>query len=227
MTGSATAENLDGGLVMEAAPGSDVVICTFGGIQQGVGMPVFEFRRILAEFNADRLFLRDVRQAWYHDGVEGLGKSLPEVEDGLARLLAPYRRKVFVGNSMGGFAALYFGSRLAADSVIAFAPQTFIGPVSRLRARDFRWRKQMARLHRRWLLRPHVFDLAALPHPKATVIVGGACREDVLHAENLRGTGAQITIMPGHDHNFVKAFRDSGDLHSILSNAVRGDIAAR
>jgi hypothetical protein len=163
MTGSATTKDFDGGLVMEAGPGSDVVICTFGGIQQGVGMPVFEFRRILAQFPADRLFLRDIRQAWYHNGVEGLGSSLLEVEDGLSRLLAPYRRTVFVGNSMGGFAALYFGSRLAVDSVMAFAPQTFIGPMKRLRARDFRWRRQMARLHRRWLLRPHVFDLARLP----------------------------------------------------------------
>jgi len=32
--------------------------------------------------------------------------------------------------------------------------------------------------------------------------------------------------MPDHDHSFVKAFRDSGHLHRMLSEAVFGEAVA-
>src|SRR5437773_9754370 len=45
---------------------SSTLLVAFGGINRGVGMPLFEFKRITEPLGVKRLFVRDPRQAWYH-----------------------------------------------------------------------------------------------------------------------------------------------------------------
>jgi len=161
-----------------------------------------------------------MRQSWYHDGVVGLGDSLGAVADGLGSRLSGYSRKIFIGNSMGGFAALFFGQALTADAVVAFDPQTFISPSKRLRHQDFRWGRQVRGVHWRWGLRSHVFDLASYRFPMAKVHVGGGMKLDVIHARNITDSGAEIVIRSGAKHDLVKQYRASGELEDILRNVV-------
>lgn len=212
---------LESSISVEASRGSGTVVCTFGGIRQGIGIPIFEFRRTLERYDADRIFVRDLRQRWYHGGIkEAQMGGLNEYEEVLEKLLAPYNRKVFIGNSMGGFAALYFGSKLGADAIIAFDAQTFIGPIKRFIFRDYRWARQIANLYLSGFFSKNVFDLANYDLSKATILAGAQSRQDIAHAENARKTGAKIVIVDGAKHDLVKRYRDSGKLDALLSKAI-------
>lgn len=66
----------------------------------------------------DVLIACDGRMRWYSEDAEA-------VERALAGVCARYRRRLFVGASMGGYGALRHGARLA-DAVLAFGPQTLL-----------------------------------------------------------------------------------------------------
>ena len=198
----------------------DVLVVTFGGLKHGIGIPAFEFRNFLSQYDVARAFLRDHGQVWYHDGVLGVGGAMPAVATYLTDLMAGYSKTIFVGNSMGGFAALYFGATARADEILAFAPQSFIGPLKRLRHGDFRWFRQLSWLHMRHGLRPHLFDISGLDLSKAKVFAGADSRLDCIHADRLRGAGAQVTIYPDTKHGLVRDLKKSGELARIFTSAI-------
>lgn len=49
--------------------GSKTAAVVFGGINQGIGLPSFGFRRVLSDHNINRIFVRDISQRWYHNGL--------------------------------------------------------------------------------------------------------------------------------------------------------------
>ena len=202
--------------------GSDTVVCAFGGINAGMGVAPFEFTRMISAIGADTIFLKDDHQRWYHSGVVGLAPDLSELAERLGAMVEGYRRKVFVGNSMGGFAALLMGSELRADRSLAFSPQTALGPLKRLAFGEFRWMKQTLSTYRRIGSGGWCFDLASRDLSGSDVYIGGACRQDVLHARNIADTGARIHQFDDAGHDLVKMLRDSGRLRSILEEAVAG-----
>ncbi|MGI9482303.1 MAG: hypothetical protein ACR2OR_08095 [Hyphomicrobiales bacterium] len=208
----------DAGIFMEGT--GDVLIITFGGLKHGIGIPAFEFRKFLSGFPVTRGYLRDHAQTWYHDGVRGAGASMADVTSYLKDLMGGYRKTIFAGNSMGGFAALYFGAHAGANKILAFAPQTFIGPARRLRHGDFRWYRQLSETHLRHGLRLHVFDIANLNLENAEIYAGADSRLDCIHAERLSGTGAQITIVPETKHGLVRDLKKSGELVRIFTSAI-------
>lgn len=105
----------------------DVLIVTFSGRQDGLGsMTVFEFKNFLEEQYGlyDKLFLKDEKVLWYNQGITGLSTNVEETIDFLHKQILPYKKVVFIGASMGGYAALLYGSILKVDLVITFRPQT-------------------------------------------------------------------------------------------------------
>jgi len=66
----------------------------------------------------DVLIACDARMRWYSEDAEA-------VERALARVCARYKRRLFIGASMGGYASMRHSARLA-DHVIAFGPQTLL-----------------------------------------------------------------------------------------------------
>src|SRR5207247_419307 len=100
-------------------------IVAFGGIGGGVGVPHYEFFRVLDGLRVNRVFVRDIDQRFYHRGVRGLGVAFAEVGANLEALLPPRSETVvFVGSSAGGFAAIALGSLIGVDRVVAVAPLT-------------------------------------------------------------------------------------------------------
>ena len=67
----------------------------------------------------------------------------------------------FVGNSMGGYAAILFASMLGCGKAIVFSPQTFICPIKRVKYKDWRWTKQIFNTYKATLLRipQPIYDL--------------------------------------------------------------------
>jgi hypothetical protein len=183
-------------------------VVAFGGISQGLGIPVFEFVRTLTGMGVACMFVKDPSQKWY-SSVEGLGESPDQIAQTLSRLTKdhfPNRRILTLGNSMGGFAAILFASLCGFEKAVAFAPQTFISRELRRRYEDRRWAAQLDGLQ-------HTYsDLSTLPIRPITVFVSPESRLDLIHAERIR---ARVCHVAG-GHDAVKAMRDRGDLVSTL-----------
>jgi hypothetical protein len=209
---------------------SDVLLVALGGIAGGFGIPPFEFSRMLESLGVKKLFIRDLRQAWYHGRLPGLGRGIDGIAGYLRHTIGQerIRRSVLLGNSMGGYAALVLGALVDVDEVHSFSPITFIGPVARLRHRDWRWRREIWRAQRSRDARWAYFDarrvLAANPsHTSFHIHYSTAGRLDELHATRMAAL-PNVTLHAYEEggHMLVKHMRDAGVLATVLSDAVSG-----
>ncbi|MGE4303763.1 MAG: alpha/beta hydrolase [Novosphingobium sp.] len=216
------------GSAVEAVPGSKITFVIFGGISEGIGIPPFEFRRMMADIPANRIYVRDFAQAWYHAGIDDSAPSLDGAVATIKSMLDSIdtQHTIFVGNSMGGFAALLLGNKLRADKVIAFAPQTYVSPFKRLKTRDFRWMRQITRMYVANGLSKPTYDLrkylsASSYKPSSDIYYGEASRLDKLHAQNVTDVeNVKLHAFSGEGHGLVKELRASGRLEQILMNCV-------
>lgn len=205
--------------------GASALYVFFGGIAAGIAMPPFEFYNASKILDAHRIFVRDFRQCWYHAGLPGVSHDIPSTAAYLAREIVRLdaKRVVFVGNSMGGFAAMLFAAMLGGVEVVAFAPQTFVSPGLRLRHRDTRWARQIARVWWQGLKAPRFWDIRpvlaqATGQGRVSVFYSPGDALDSIHARRLQGL-AQVTVhgIPGGAHNMVKLLRDNGSLPAIMA----------
>lgn len=218
-------------IALDVAPRSDTLLVAFGGMRGQVGMPPFEFFKATGEIPVKRLFVRDLRQAWYHRGVPGHGETIDEVGANLLELADAngVERLVTTGNSAGGYAALVFGILLGADAVLCFAPQTVLEPAVLDEIGDHRWDEQLRELLDADALDPRWADLArALPdaaplsaarerRPRAAVYYDATYDADRFHAERLAAVpGLELHARQGGAHGLVREMRASGELDSIL-----------
>ncbi|WP_116127897.1 alpha/beta hydrolase [Lewinella sp. IMCC34183] len=207
--------------------GRNNLLVSFGGIQQGLGMPVFEFFNSISDIPCDKIYLRDFHQAWYQKGVDAELDHVDQVTTYLRDTIREknYDNVCFLGNSMGGYAAILFGTLLNVDTVISFAPQTFIGRFRRLLTFDRRWSGQLSDVYAYDRKRPEYFDLkeqlaAAAPYAtRINLYYSPQHRLDRKHAERLRES-ANVTLHPVDEggHAVVKVIRDRGELKSLIQN---------
>jgi hypothetical protein len=209
---------------------SRALLIAFGGMRGGFGgVPLFEFSTLTETMPAKRLFVRDLRQAWYHQGVPRHGRTLLEFAESLRELVASYDidRLVATGNSAGGYAALVFGSLLQADVVLAFAPQTVLELDVLAEMDDHSWDERLEPLDAAGALDRDWTDLRrALPNARRgdtryEIYYADSHREDRLHAQRLDGLDA-VELCPVEDarHNVARAMRDSGALARVLERAL-------
>jgi hypothetical protein len=215
-----------GSLLRVGDDAGDRCLVCFGGLNLGMGLPVFEFFRTVKDLPVTKLFVRDLEQSWYHLGLSGLSRSIPE-SVAVIRQAVPEgaRRVVLAGVSMGGFAAIMFGALLGADRALAFSPQTFIDPWNRLRWQDGRWKRTIVRMYLRGLLRPKCWDLRRLlarstRAGRIELHYGRQDRLDLVHARHLPPN--HVTHVPYEDcqHNVVQHLRNAGLLRPMLEQAL-------
>lgn len=214
-------------VIEELVPDSQTLFLIFGGRKGAMGMPTFEFYRSTSILSESRIFFRDLSQSWYHCGLAGLTQNIDQTCDYIQALLDRINPKqtVFVGNSMGGFAAILFSTLLNTGRVVAFSPQTFIGPRKKLMAGDFRWKQATLGTYVRAAKKPRYFDLGLLlqnPDRRNAldIHVSTLDKLDIKHAENIRGY--RDVNVHRHDiggHSLVKYLRDNGSLKSLLTNS--------
>lgn len=111
---------------------NELIIVTFSGRQQGLStLTLFEFTNFLeSKFPSyDKLYFRDEKVKWYNHGITGLTSNVDETLKFLSSKIGNYKHAIFIGASMGGYAALLYGSILGVDTVVAFRPQTYIRKV--------------------------------------------------------------------------------------------------
>lgn len=211
----------------ELHPGARRLYFLFGGINARVGMPQFEFYRSAQILEEHRIFLRDFSQSWYQRGLPGIASNVFEIADFLkSRIddLAP-EEVYFVGNSMGGFAAIMFAAMLGRGHAIAFAPQTTICPQTRLTMGDFRWTRQLLPTWAATVFGKHAYDLEPLIRRSegaigVDVYYSNQERLDARHAELLKGLPS-VRLHPHNvgGHMLVRHLRDTGMLAEILRAA--------
>lgn len=216
-----------GGPVLEEfVPGARRLYIVFGGIAGNVGMPPFEFYKVARILDQSKLFVRDPAQAWYQRGLPGIGPDVASIGAWLtARIAASGAQEVvFVGNSMGGFAALLFCGLLGRGTALAFAPQTFVSRAMRARHGDGRWAEQLDRVHAAPQL-GEILDLrpwlaANAPGIRAVVYAPVDHPLDWAHAAHLAGLpNVAVRGVKGADHSLVRQLRDAGLLHDLLAGA--------
>ncbi|MBQ0961072.1 hypothetical protein KAK06_19105 [Ideonella sp. 4Y11] len=210
----------------QLVPGSSKLFFFFGGIAGAIGIPPFEFYRAAGILDHSKVFMRDLEQAWYQRGLSGVGDDALSVGEYLQRKIRETGASdiCFIGNSMGGFAALLFCAMLRTGHAIAFAPQTFVSAEKRSLHRDQRWAPQISRLQSSkresdildlepWIARMH-------PEMKARVLVSQTDRLDELHADELaQFPHIDIQRHPHGGHALVKTLRDEGLLEELLRSA--------
>ncbi|MDB4835325.1 hypothetical protein OAH12_01940 [Cyclobacteriaceae bacterium] len=213
--------------VLEDFNGHKSLLVSFGGIQQGLGIPVFEFFNSISDIPCDKLFLRDFSQAWYQKGVDSkldhIEKVVQYIQDKIND--NEYDKICFLGNSMGGYAAILFGSMLNVDTVISFAPQTFIGRFQRLINRDGRWHSQITKVQGFKHKRKDLFDLKKylkrnrLYKTQINIYYSPKDILDKKHAERLKKVN-NIALHPIEEggHAVVKVVRDKGELKSLIKS---------
>jgi len=183
----------------------------------------FEFFNTVSTIPVGRVFVRDFEQIFYHRGVRGLGATIPEVADGLRRLLEPAGRVVFTGQSAGGYAAILFGTLLGVDDVVAFSPQTFMTRGLRRLYHDDRWPAEMAAINRIYPLRGReslnlrrVLDRRNRCS-RIHIHFGARNRLDAVHATHLEGLpGVSLRPFDTRSHAVARRMREVGMLRPAL-----------
>ena len=205
------------------------LLIAFGGLASRLdGIPPFEFLSALSDTAARRVFVRDLNQSWYQEGVRGVSSTLVTTTAALRALVAESGalRVVTLGVSAGGFAAIYFGCQLDADLVLAFGPQTFTSRRLRRWYRDRRWVEEIARIDTLDPattcrdLRPVVAARASKSRTPIEIHYGRRSRVDRAHARRLRRFATVTLIEHDAGHNPAKALKDAGELDAVLKRAV-------
>jgi pimeloyl-ACP methyl ester carboxylesterase len=208
---------------------SKTLLVAFGGIRVNSIKSPFEFLNILKDNQTtDKIFIRDIHQVWYQKGLADDIQNLSDIADYLKNIISSkkYTNVVFIGNSMGGYAAILLGTLLGVNKIIAFSPQTFIGRFRRLLNLDRRWRKQINNVHANAYKQPEYFDLKPVlkkgnNNSSIEIWYCKTHRLDRLHAERLKkAPNVQLNPVFEGGHNFIKKFRDTGQLHEIITNSV-------
>ncbi len=195
------------------------LVVAFGGIRQKLGPASLEFYRSLEQVDCAALFVSDSERRWYQYPADIIDSLMDQVR--AAAQEAGASRLVFIGNSMGGFAALHFGARMGADAILGFGAQTAILPEVTRELGDMRWSKHQA------LIPSYPFgDLAREAPPKGRTVLCWAKDQplDRAHAQRLaRVWPLEHLIVPGGDHAAAAHLRDAGELGPLLRQAIAGE----
>jgi len=207
---------------------SKKLLVTFGGIRQGMGMPVYEFYNSLKDLDCDKIFIKDVYQAWYHKGVNEEINSILKLKVLLEEVVKkkPYDKIVFIGNSMGGYGAILFGILLNVDCVVAFSPQTFINKLNRLWFKDGRWDKEISNVYFNNSFQKKFYNLKNFLRnntysTQIDIFYSANDKLDSLHSERLKSL-KKVTLYSYQkgDHNLIKELRADDELFRIIRERI-------
>jgi len=192
---------------------TDIALVSFSGIGQGLGsLPKEEFGKALSGSKHWQFFVVDKRCTWYT-------ATSARIVRHLSPILGRFRKVVTLGNSMGGYGALLFASRLPnCASAIAFVPQFSMDP--RVVPKEKRWRRFTERIED-W---PQQHLLHGMPDTLPLHIFFGAReRRDGPHVDLFKQyatLGTSIYVLRGAAHDPARRLRDKGLLAATLDAIV-------
>jgi hypothetical protein len=222
-------EDVELPLSLDMGSDSRTLLIALGGIGRRVSMLPSEFFKATGGIPCKRLFVRDVKQAWYQMGLPGYGTSFVSVADALRAQIAGHdvERLVLAGASAGGYAALAFGSLLGADLVLCFAPQTTVDLAELHAIGDHRYDDRLGEVTAAGVIDANWVDLrgalaaARVAHTTYQIYFAEQVAADRLHAERLLGIeGVRLYRFGKGNHNVARMMRESGALEKVLQRAL-------
>jgi pimeloyl-ACP methyl ester carboxylesterase len=208
----------DAALEISFAPGSgENAVVSFAGVGLNFGgMQTEEFSKSLESSTNDVYYVKDKSRHWYFESAD----NIVEVLDRNLQLRETANTSC-IGNSMGGFGALYFAGRLHnCRNAIAFVPQSSIN--TRLVPWEPRWMDWRASM-------PPGEGLDAAqsldPRVSYTVFIGLQNRRDMRHVRRLlKQAPDSLTVvgLPGSDHGAALHLKRQDVLAPLLLALLAG-----
>jgi predicted esterase YcpF (UPF0227 family) len=205
-------------------PGSKSLYFFFGGIQASIAIPPFEFYKASGIIDENKVLLRDFSQSWYHAGLKDISVDINTTANYIENIINQIspEKLFFVGNSMGGYAAILLSALIGKGEVIAFAPQTFISSDLREKYNDTRWPQQIAKTLGLSTTHKEAHDLKevlsnAKKDNKTSIYVARDNALDLNHASHVKGCpGVKVVEFDAGGHSLVRELRDNGKLPRIM-----------
>ena len=203
---------------------SNVLYIFFGGIRAGIAMPPFEFYKASGIINENKIFFRDFAQSWYQAGLKDISLDIDTTVTYIKSIINKIRpeKVFFIGNSMGGYAALLFSTFVDQSEAIAFAPQTFISSELRKKYNDRRWPQQISRTlslstRKKETLDLRNFFLNQRTNNRISIFVAKDSTLDLIHAYHVKDCpGVNMFEFDAGGHSLVRELRDKGKLPQIM-----------
>ncbi|MEL7217770.1 MAG: hypothetical protein AAGK01_04980 [Pseudomonadota bacterium] len=185
------------------------VIVAFTGIRHGLGqIAAEEFVGSSQMDGYSALFVSDMTCSWYNS----FGS------DQLLEIIAPFlvdKRIVTLGNSRGGFGAIWASQFVGAACTLAFAPQFSVKP--EIVPDEKRWMNFRSKI-KHW----RVDSLADAFGPRTNYITinGNA---DAEHYRHFKGTKNQTHLLiPNSKHNPASVLKEAGVMNEVIALAAAG-----
>ena len=221
-------------VVTDFSADSDVMLIAFASAVVGDDVPPYEFHSLVSDISCKKVFVRDLNRLWYHGGLPGFSDDVDQTLEGFRRLMEQQgvKKLITVGVSMGGYAAILYGTLLGAEQIYTFSPNTRI--YSNLVLRLWGWKtgttehvKHIIKIKeevkeeyketlnlRHWLNKRQEY-------PEISVYYPSKNRTDSLHAINLRKM-PNITLHPldTKSHSIILPMYKSGKLKKMFIEAL-------
>ena len=198
---------------------SDVLLVTFDNLgsigENDPPQPWLQGRAAKGGYSI--LGLMALRKDWYRNA--DTPRLISTLRD--AGLFDQFRRVVFVGASMGGFAALAYSALVPGSVVLAFSPQTSLSK----KVAPFENRYRYA--SRRWDWQtPEYLDAAESSDKAAEVylIYDPFVAEDAAHAARIRGPHVRRFRMGHMGHRAIRMINVTGMLQSVIDGVAQGNL---
>jgi hypothetical protein len=204
--------------------GSDRLYIGFTGINGGLGLPQNDFLGSAGIIDHSHIIVRDPYPAWYQRGV-------PQVGDDVRAIAQRLRQRIdqlgvqdvrFIGNSMGGFAALLFCSLVGRGRAIAIVPQCYLSAHKVAQTGDARASELLQSLYDSPDQSRFIYDLKDhfaqhSPNIRADLHFCTSHAEDMTHAETLQGfRNIRIHTYPRGGHRLMVYLKEWGLLPKIF-----------
>jgi hypothetical protein len=202
---------------------SDTLFIFFGSMNGKIGpISPFEFLHSTTNIAANKLYVRDFYQSYYHKGLHGYTHSLQETTNLLNAIIRENEvtQLICAGHCSGGYASILFGALLGADVVHAFSPQTFISVGQKVLQVDPSFH-QYARKMYASTFNTRYFDLNNLTpesHTQFILHYRASVRYERIHAFHLAYNNV-VRIRYHSTTTPVRILRDNGLLIDVLTNA--------
>jgi hypothetical protein len=190
------------------------LLVVFSSLGSGIARPEWSgsLRNVVeSNDNLDVLNVLDPAFSWYCQDPSCQWKGGEYYDEELRSLVQDYQGVMFLGDSMGGAAALRFSA--LATHVLAFTPQVDITTYEAITRNDFS-------VEDRNQFQQDVVIAVQQANADITIHYGEHCEEDVRHVNLLPRERVHLIAHDFDDHILSLRLRELGKLQGIIEDAV-------
>lgn len=207
-------------LIVDLSYKKKPLLIAFAGMAGALGMLPFEFFQLTKEIQINKVFIRDLNQVWYHSGLKNVSDNVDDTVAVLTNIISDCETEkvVAVGNSMGGYASILYGTLINAHAVHAFSPQTYLYETNYIRNKNL-----LSKLHSNFP--DKYFDLSRVLQlnnnsAEINVYFDSLSHSDSFHAMNLSNlNNVKLHSFYGGSHGLIRLLKNTGKLQEIITEA--------